>query len=69
MCRWDMDGEYSIAEFSHGKLNGHWTSFNPKGTIMVESDYIDGKQHGHRTVFNEDGSIRSEYDYIHGVRQ
>ena len=69
MCRRDVDGGYVIAEFSHGKRNGHRTGFYPNGTIWIECDYIDGEEHGHETVFNEDGSIRMEYDYIHGVRQ
>ena len=72
MCRWDMGGPaggYVIAEYSHGKRNGHWTQFNSNGAIGMECDYIDGEQHGHETWFNEDGSIRSEADYIHGVRQ
>ena len=64
-----MYGWYEIAEYSHGKRNGHWTQFNSNGAILNECDYIDGKQHGHRTVFNEDGSIMSESDWIHGVYQ
>ena len=69
MCRCGTYGGYRIGEYSHGKLNGHRTGFNPNGTIFSESDFIDDKLHGHRTEFNEDGSIFSEADYIHGVLQ
>ena len=69
MCRWDRDDWYVIAEYSHGKLNGHRTRFYSNGTIFSESDWIDGERHGHRTVFNEDGRIKWEADYIHGVQQ
>ena len=72
MCRWDMGGPaggYVIAEYSHGKRNGHWTGFYPNGTILSESDWIDDERHGHHTVFNRDGSIEFEEDWIHGVRQ
>ena len=69
MCRKDKYDGYWIAEYSHGKFNGHLTVFNSKGTIYSESDYIDGELHGHCTIFNEDGSIDGESDWIHGVKQ
>ena len=69
MCRGDEDDRYVIAEYSHGKRNGHFTGFNPNGAILFECDFIDNKLHGHATWFNEDGSIDEESDWFHCVEQ
>jgi len=55
-----------IGEFTNGKMNGTWVSFNENGAKTGEAVYNQGKKQGEWKMYDSSGNIRFAINYDNG---